>query len=90
MRKSIVIAATFLLVNSTSAFAYTPTGLPWDRTADHSDQRHAGRTGSRDARGRDNRRRHRLDILAGVRSGGQGAGWESYLAARSRARRCRL
>ena len=29
MRKSI-IAATFLLANATPAFAYTPTGLPWD------------------------------------------------------------
>jgi type IV secretory pathway VirB2 component (pilin) len=30
MRKSIILTTTFVLANATSAFAYTPTGLPWD------------------------------------------------------------
>ena len=30
MRKSIILTTTFVLAKATSAFAYTPTGLPWD------------------------------------------------------------
>ena len=30
MRKAIILTFGVLLVNVTSAFAYTPTGLPWD------------------------------------------------------------
>ena len=30
MRKSIILMTAFVLAKSTLAFAYTPTGLPWD------------------------------------------------------------
>jgi type IV secretory pathway VirB2 component (pilin) len=30
MRKAIILTSGVLLVNATSAFAYAPTGLPWD------------------------------------------------------------